>query len=87
VQATPADSGDPFYKTQRWRKFRRMVLRTHPLCADPFKHHREDGQTVLATEVHHLKSRVRWPELAYSFENAQALCKSCHTRITVRERA
>lgn len=64
-----------------WRKLRRMYLRRHPLCEDPDDVHGEDR--VAATEVHH-----RVPLAAggtNAFENLQALCKPCHSRITARE--
>ena len=76
---------DKFYGSARWLKFREWILSRNPLCADPFGYHREDKQAVPATDVHHV---VRWkeqPELSLSEQNAQALCASCHARITRRE--
>ena len=73
---------DPFYKTARWLHFRAWILERFPLCADPFLYHAEDGQTVSATDVHHIQPRRKRPDLELELENMQALCKSCHSRIS-----
>ena len=73
---------DPFYGSARWLRFRLWVLARHPLCADPFGYHEKDGGTVPATEVHHLQPYKQRPDLALSESNTQALCRSCHSRIT-----
>jgi 5-methylcytosine-specific restriction protein A len=67
----------------RWRKLRKMFLRSHPLCADPFGVHAERGELVAATEVDHIVSRARGGTDAW--DNLQALCKPCHSRKTAQE--
>ena len=66
-----------------WQRVRRMFLREHPLCEDPFGYH---GDTVtIATEVHHKVALRSLPGNAGGTnhpENLQALCKGCHSRIT-----
>jgi 5-methylcytosine-specific restriction protein A len=59
---------------RRWQAFRKRFLNRNPLC--------ECGQ--LATEVHHLKPRKDFPQLAYVMSNCRAMCKSCHSRETRR---
>ena len=65
----------------RWQQYRLMILRRHPLCADPFSIHGK--QTVLATEVDHIKplreGGTNRPD------NLQTLCKSCHSKKTANE--
>jgi len=64
----------------RWRKLRKMVLARNPLCADCM----EAGLVVPAIEVHHVVPKAAGGD--DSFENLMALCKSCHSRRTGRER-
>lgn len=56
-----------------WERLRRMVLRSNPLCA-------ECG--ALANEVDHVVSRRAGGKDIES--NLRALCKSCHSRKTMR---
>ena len=63
----------------RWRKTRALFLSKHPLCA----HCLESGFYVPATEVHHIKPISEGRD--DSEENLMALCKSCHSRITLAE--
>lgn len=67
----------------RWQKLRAMVLRRHPLCADPFGVHAERGEAVVATEVDHIVPLSRGGTNA--MDNLQPLCKSCHSRKTALE--
>ena len=78
----PPKKRDPFYGTARWLRFRGWVLNRQPLCADPFGYHDQDGVAVPAKEVHHLIPYKQRPDLALSESNVQALCRSCHSRIT-----
>lgn len=73
----------PFYGSYRWRQFRDWFIRTHPLCADPFGHHAEDGRIVAANHVDHVIPRREQPEERHMREDlCQALCQSCHSRKT-----
>ena len=70
------DSADQFYGTTRWRKLRAVFRAANPLCAECAK----AGRTVAGLEVHHLKPRRQFPELAYDLNNLEHLCKPCHSR-------
>lgn len=34
-----------------------------------------------ANQAHHIKDRIRFPELIYNLENGIPLCKSCHLKV------
>lgn len=61
----------------RWQRLRGMYLRQHPVCVECAG----QGRTVVATEVHHkIPKRAGGTD---HFDNLLALCKPCHSRITV----
>ena len=63
---------------RRWRKVRGLYLARHPLC----ELCQQAGRLVPATEVHH---RLPIDDGGTDADdNLQALCKSCHSRITLR---
>lgn len=68
----------------RWQRLRTLVLAKHPLCADPFGVH--GSAIVPATQVDHLAPLEQRPDLAFTLENLQALCASCHARKSQGER-
>ena len=55
----------------RWHTLRNAFLKLHPNC--------RCGRE--AVEVHHILPVRDYPELKYSWENLEALCKVCHARI------
>jgi 5-methylcytosine-specific restriction protein A len=68
----------------RWRRLRRMVLARQPLCVICEQH----GRIEPAVDVHHI--RAKRDGGLDTFENLQALCHSCHSKVTnaeMRERA
>lgn len=69
--------GDPFYTGRPWRRVRLKKLQIDPTCELMLKC---EGKP--ATEVHHVKKRKDNPELAYSYDNLQSACKTCHNTIT-----
>lgn len=71
-RASPADRG----YGAAWRKLRRIVLASEPLC----RHCKARGIVTAAREVDHIDGNVR--NLKRS--NLQPLCKRCHSAKTVR---
>lgn len=63
-----------FYSSTRWIRLRLAFLAENPLCHDC----KVEGRIVPAVDVHHIKERKDFPELAYEWSNLQALCKRCH---------
>ncbi len=72
----------PQYKGA-WPRLRALYLKRNPLCVECKK----KGLVVEATEVDHIAPIRERPELRLVWSNLQALCKSCHSRKTARERA
>lgn len=66
-----------FYHSSAWKKVRKLFLIREPFC-------RECGQP--ASDVDHIVP-IRSGGAKLNFSNLQALCKACHTRKTLRERA
>lgn len=68
--------GYHLYRSKKWRRTRARVLLDRPLC---------DECRAVATDVHH---RVDLEEggAPFDMDNLQALCHSCHSRITRLER-
>ena len=60
-----------------WRKIRAKFLSSNPLCAQC----RLQGKYTIATEVHHIKPLAEGGD--NDEKNLMALCKSCHSRITL----
>ena len=65
-----------FYSSSKWRKFREMFLRLHPLCIG--YRHQCDG---LATIVDHIVP-IADGGAKLDTANCQPLCASCHSRKT-----
>ena len=75
------DPSDDFYASRRWRRFRALQLRESPLCIACL----EEGRSVVAVHVDHIKTRRERPDLEFDSSNVQSLCHSCHSRKTRRE--
>ena len=70
------------YYTKRWKDLRKIQLNNHPLCADPFNHHKRYEQSrAMAAEVDHIDGNSDNNEM----DNLQSLCKKCHSRKTALE--
>ena len=62
----------------KWRKIRARFLHAHPLCEQCNK----EGRLTVATEVHHVLPLGHGG--TNHEDNLMALCKPCHSRITVQ---
>ncbi|MFO7537596.1 MAG: HNH endonuclease signature motif containing protein [Chloroflexota bacterium] len=60
-----------------------MILRRHPLCADPDGVHAARGAVVRATDVDHITPLADGG--TNNTNNLQPLCHSCHSRKTAVE--
>lgn len=62
----------------RWRKLRERFLHKNPLCEIC----KQQGRYTIATEVHHIKPLAEGG--TNDTENLMALCKPCHSAITIK---
>lgn len=63
-----------FYRSRKWKLLRKEVLKEFPFC--------DICKLRMSEDVHHLEPlRNSW-EKRLDKENLQALCHSCHSRIT-----
>lgn len=61
-----------FVNTYEWQKFAKMVrLRDDYAC-------RKCGRRNKRMDIHHLKSAIDFPELAFDLSNAITVCTKCH---------
>ncbi|EHL65438.1 HNH endonuclease [Cloacibacillus evryensis] len=60
-----------------WKRIRDRFIMAHPLCEEC----RKQGRLTAAEEVHHILPLSKGGSNAQA--NLMALCKSCHSRITV----
>lgn len=67
-----------FYKGKLWRSTRAVKLRRNPLC----EHCEAAGRVTQATQVHHVLERLERPDLAHDLSNLEALCASCHSKVS-----
>jgi len=65
---------------RKWQEFRKLYIRSHPLCYDCSK----EGHVGATTEVHHIKKLKHNPELKYDLNNLMGLCKLHHLKRTQR---
>jgi 5-methylcytosine-specific restriction protein A len=78
---------DPVHKqgyTYRWNQYAKRYLRQHPLCVEGTKAGRIEAAEVVdhITPITNSDDPGFWNPL-----NHQALCKSCHSRKTLRDQA
>ena len=68
-----------FYVSVAWRRLRLYKLSQTPFCE-------WCNCLKVATEVHHDKEVKEFPELRLDFDNLVSVCKSCHSKHTVKDR-
>lgn len=72
----------PFYRSKPWKQCRAAYIRSvNGLCERCL----EKGIVKAADIVHHIieldDEKARDPEIAFNFDNLQALCIECHNEI------
>lgn len=67
-------AGDPFYKTEAWRRLRQQYRAEHPVCETPLC-------SKPTSHVDHILSRKKGGA-SLDKNNLQAQCHSCHSRKT-----
>jgi hypothetical protein len=73
-----------FYKSAKWRKFRLTIIkRDNAHCQRCLIKY--NVITTSSLEVHHIKPRSKYPELAFEKTNTICLCKTCNTQLGVQE--
>jgi 5-methylcytosine-specific restriction protein A len=70
-----------FYASAAWRRFRIWFLNAHPFCEECLKR----DLLIGANEVHHKEGLGEDMELAFDDSKMAALCKPCHSSITIQE--
>lgn len=80
-RARAHDPARKLYHTARWLALRKIMLATHPLCAEC----RRQGRVTVATEIDHIKPHKGDLFGFFEIQNLQPLCKPCHSRKTARE--
>jgi 5-methylcytosine-specific restriction endonuclease McrA len=70
--------GPRLYDTARWRAMRKLYFQRHPLCVEC----QSIGRVVAASHLDHVRPIEAAPELAWSWDNLQGLCASCHSSKT-----
>ena len=65
----------------RWKKLRRLILRSNPFCGECLK----SGHHMPAIEVDHIIPHKGDKTNFYNEDNLKSLCKSCHSKKTMLE--
>lgn len=71
-----------FYQSEDWKNMRTYKLSLMPFCERCLN---TEKRYVTATEVHHKEEIHKRPDLALDYNNLESLCKSCHSRHTLKE--
>lgn len=77
------DISQKIYNSKQWKQLRNSYFADHPLCQRCL----EKGIIKPSDDVHHTipfltgKTSDEIYELAYDYQNLQALCKQCHSEI------
>ncbi len=65
------------YNSVQWRRMSTQKLKDNPVC--------EDCGNRVSIEVDHIEPHRGDLKLFFNYKNLQALCKSCHSKKTVKE--
>lgn len=69
-----------FYASPPWRRLRAFKLSLNPFC----ERCQEEGITVPATDVDHIKELREFPALGLEITNLRSLCHTCHSKKTAK---
>lgn len=84
--ASRRDGRHALYNLWQWRGpkgIRRMRLDADPLCVECLK----EKRYTAATEVDHIEPHGGDMDKFLDYDNTASLCKSCHSRKTMREQS
>jgi 5-methylcytosine-specific restriction protein A len=73
---------DRLYQSATWKKVRAIKLGRTPFCERCFA----NDVLIDADHVHHKRSPPEYPEGTFDLDNLESLCKSCHSRLHMKER-
>lgn len=76
-RGTPSQRG----YNERWARFSKQYRKLNPLCVNCLAH----GVTRASAQVDHIVPLSKGGK-KYDYENLQALCRTCHSQKTARER-
>jgi len=68
---------DPFYQSAPWIKLRQAYRQASPLCEAC----KAEGKVAVAEHIHHIVPREIDRAKQLEWDNLQALCHSCHSKL------
>ena len=72
-------------RTTKWYRFRKKIInRDHGRCQRCLIKY--GILTVRPLEVHHIKSRIHYPELMYDENNTITMCKTCNLQLGIQDK-
>jgi 5-methylcytosine-specific restriction protein A len=66
----------------KWQRLSKFFLARNPLCVECLKY----GVTRPSEHAHHIIETSERPDLFYNENNLAAVCKSCHSKLSAKER-
>ena len=84
-KALAPEDGSAFYRTSKWRKLRlKIIARDGHYCMRCFhKYGIINGERL---QVHHIKSRLHYPELEYEETNLITVCGTCNNQLGTKDK-
>lgn len=70
-------NNDIIYSYQ-WEKVSKNYRELHPICERCLYLNQVDLDSVRKLSVHHIKGRLKYPQLAFNYANLLTLCSRCH---------
>lgn len=82
VKTERTKASDKLLNCKRWRDKRQHILARDKICMRCY--HKYGIINIQDLQVHHIKSRIQYPELAYSDDNLVVVCKSCNLSLEAK---